>query len=218
MYFSHVNFGQTLIRYKVPNDIFNYINHLYESNFDDLYPANNVLAGKIEKQHALLYQDNVADMKAHDKLPQNIKNWFLETFAHYLNFTGHKYQNLNLNAMWINEMQSNEYNPVHVHSGKEVLGLSSVMFLKLPSVTGKEFSYSEVPTNGQLIFLGSSTGHFAKVDYAPKVEEGDFYVFPYDLRHAVYPFNGTDEVRRTLSANCDVKVKKVISGGKEKQK
>ena len=218
MYYSHVNFGQTLIRYKVPNDILNWINNFYENNAKDLYSANNVLAGKIKKQHALLYQDDVIDMKAHDRLPQNIKNWFLETFSHYLNFTGHGHTNININSMWINEMESNEYNPVHVHTGKEILGLSSVMFLKLPSSTGKEFSYEERPTNGQLIFLGSSTGHFAKVDYTPEVKVGDFFVFPYDLRHAVYPFNGTDEVRRTLSANCDVRARNHKPKTKEEKK
>ena len=92
------------------------------------------------------------------------------------------------------------------------------MFLKLPSSTGKEFSYEERPTNGQLIFLGSSTGHFAKVDYTPEVKVGDFFVFPYDLRHAVYPFNGTDEVRRTLSANCDVKARNHKPKTKEEKK
>jgi len=32
---------------------------------------------------------------------------------------------------------------------------------------------------------------------------GDMYVFPYDLRHTVYPFNSTNEKRRTLAANAD---------------
>ena len=29
-------------------------------------------------------------------------------------------------------------------------------------------------------------------------------MFPYTMLHCVYPFNGTDEVRRTLSQNCDL--------------
>ena len=218
MYYSHVSFGQILIRYKVPKDIFTSLNNLYEANVEKLYSANNVLAGKIKKQHALLYQDDVADIKAHDILPQNIKTWFLDTFTHYLRFSGHGHTNININSMWINEMENHEYNPVHVHTGKEPLGLSSVMVLKLPLVTGKEYSYKEQPTNGQLIFLGSCTGHFSKVDYSPKVEVGDFFVFPYDLRHAVYPFSGTNEVRRTLAANCDVRAKQHMPKIKEERK
>ena len=29
-------------------------------------------------------------------------------------------------------------------------------------------------------------------------------MFPYTLMHGVYPFNGTDEVRRTMSYNCNL--------------
>jgi len=175
MYYSHVSFGQMLVKYKVPKDILTSINNLYEADTENLYSANNVLAGKIKKQHALLYEDDVADIKAHDILPKNIKTWFLDTFSHYLNFTGHGHTNIKINSMWVNEMESHEYNPVHVHTGKEPLGLSSVMVLKLPSVTGKEYSYEESPTNGQLIFLGSCTGHFAKVDSMMNTGAYNFY-------------------------------------------
>ena len=48
-------------------------------------------------------------------------------------------------------------------------------------------------------------------DYTPKVQEGDFYIFPYDMRHCVYPFNGTKEKRRTLVCNCDVDYNPVSS-------
>ena len=40
---------------------------------------------------------------------------------------------------------------------------------------------------------------------------GDFYVFPYDMRHCVYPFNGTKETRRTLVCNVDVDYNPVAS-------
>ena len=50
---------------------------------------------------------------------------------------------------------------------------------------------------------GNSSGQFCNTDYGPKVKERDFYIFPYDMRHCVYPFNGPG-FRRTLSCNCDV--------------
>ena len=46
------------------------------------------------------------------------------------------------------------------------------------------------------------------------VEVGEFYVFPYTLLHGVYPFNSTDEKRRTLSYNCDL-IKKLKNNPKE---
>ena len=96
------------------------------------------------------------------------------------------------------------YNPTHVHRGMLFTGLSSVMILKLPSTYGREYSNDDVPQNGRLQILGAANGQFAKIDYQPPMDLRDFYVFPYDMRHCVYPFNGTNETRRTLAANCDV--------------
>jgi len=58
--------------------------------------------------------------------------------------------------------------------------------------------------NGQLQILGNIAGQFAKTDFSPQMKIGDFYVFPYDMRHVVYPFTNKKEKRRTLVCNCDV--------------
>ena len=101
-------------------------------------------------------------------------------------------------------MRSNEYNPVHIHQGKLFTGLSSVMIMKLPTETGIEYSAPDKPMNGRLQIIGAANGQFSKTDYSPNMKIGDFYVFPYDMRHCVYPFNGTKEKRRTLVCNVDV--------------
>ena len=46
---------------------------------------------------------------------------------------------------------------------------------------------------------------------SPKMMIGDFYVFPYEMRHCVYPFNLTKETRRTLVCNVDVDYNPVAS-------
>ena len=109
-------------------------------------------------------------------------------------------------------MKEHEYNPVHVHQGSLFTGLSSVMILKLPQQTGIEYSASDKPMNGQLQILGNSTGLFANVDYGPTMNERDFYIFPYDMRHCVYPFNGPG-IRRTLAANMDVQYDPIRNRG-----
>ena len=114
--------------------------------------------------------------------------------------------------MCIRDRFEHEYNPVHVHQGNLFTGLSSVMILKLPNSFGDEYSSKDHPQNGRLQLLGSASGQFANVDYEPKLVDGDFYVFPYDLRHLVYPFNGPG-YRRTLAANCDVKYNEMINRG-----
>jgi len=109
-----------------------------------------------------------------------------------------------MNSIWINEMKANEYNPVHIHQGSLFTGLSSVMILKLPKNTGVEYSAAEKPMNGSLQILGNSSGQFCNTDYGPIMKERNFYVFPYDMRHCVYPFNNSTDIRRTLACNMDV--------------
>ena len=115
------------------------------------------------------------------------------------------------NSIWVNEMKAGEYNPVHIHQGKLHTGLSSVMLLKLPKDMGPELARPDQPMNGQLQIMGSASGQFVKADYSPQVKIGDFYVFPYDVRHVVYPFTNKKAKRRTLVCNVDVAYDPVAS-------
>lgn len=216
MQFKFINLGQTIMRYETPLDMFNAINHIYDKNFTMLHKANKQLVGKIVNEHSIFYDGvDQSKMKNHNLLPKNVSDWFLSTFKHYLDFNFIKQYKTHLNSIWINEMKANEYNPVHIHQGTLYTGLSSVMILKLPSTFGIEYSSEQSPQNGRLQILGSSSGQFAKINYQPEVKIGDFYVFPYDMRHCVYPFNNTLETRRTLAANCDVEYNPIINTGAE---
>lgn len=205
MKFDFIFLGQSIVKYEVPLDIFQSINQLYETQHDQLPKANKQLVGKIIDERSMFFDgEDESKMKRHSFLPRNIIDWFLKVYHHYLTFNKIKGYELHLNSIWVNEMRSNEYNPVHIHRGNLFTGLSSVMILKKPSTTGIEYSASETPQNGQLQILGAANGQFAKIDYQPPMNLRDFYVFPYDMRHCVYPFNSTNESRRTLAANCDV--------------
>ena len=212
--FDFVFLGQSVLKYQVPLDIFTSINKIYEQDFNNLYKANKQLVGKIENEHSLFYNGkDESKMKNHNKLPLNVTDYFVTIFKHYLNWNKIREYDLHINSIWINEMKQNEYNPAHVHRGMLFTGLSSVMILKLPSTYGKEYSAADTPQNGRLQILGAANGQFAKIDYQPPMNLRDFYVFPYDMRHVVYPFNGTNETRRTLAANCDVQFDPIKNRG-----
>ena len=214
MNFNFTFLGQSILRYEVPLDIFTGINQIYEEKFNQLNPANRQLIGKIKDEHSLFYDgDDESKMKRHNLFPKNVLDWFRTAFHHYLDFNKIIDYKTHLNSIWINEMKANEYNPVHIHQGNIFTGLSSVMVLKLPNTYGVEYSASETPQNGRLQILGASSGQFAKVDYQPPMKLRDFYIFPYDMRHCVYPFNGTNDTRRTLAANCDVLYNPIINRG-----
>ena len=211
--FSSIFLGQSVLRHQVPLDIYYTINDIYQTKYSKLKPANKQLVGKIKKEHSLFFdgEDN-PKMTKHNNLPNTVLEWFTEKFKHYLDWNKTIEYKLRLNSIWVNQMFEHEYNPVHVHQGALFTGLSSVMILKLPKSYGVEYSAADSPQNGKLQILGSTNGHFANVDYQPELKERDFFIFPYDMRHCVYPFNGPG-FRRTLAANCDVKYNPIINRG-----
>tara|TARA_R100000773_G_scaffold22697_1_gene19988 strand:- start:11 stop:679 length:669 start_codon:yes stop_codon:yes gene_type:complete len=211
--FDIVFLGQSVLKYEVPLDIYNIINTIYESKYSELKPANKQLVGKIEKEHSLFYDgENTDKMIRHNHLPHNVLQWFNQKFKHYLEWNKVREYRLHINSIWVNTMFEHEYNPVHVHQGSLFTGLSSVMILKLPQSYGVEYSSPDAPQNGRLQILGSSSGMFSNIDYQPNIKERDFFVFPYDMRHCVYPFNGPG-YRRTLAANMDVEYNPIKNRG-----
>ena len=211
--FKVIFLGQSVLRYQVPLTIYNTINSIYETNFNRLPKANPQLVGKIEKEHSLFFNGIPNNkMHPHNLLTQDVKQWFHTVMQHYLEWNKIKGYKMHLNSIWVNTMFEHEYNPVHVHQGSLYTGLSSVMILKLPQSFGVEYSSPDQPQNGKLQILGSTNGQFANIDYQPNFKERDFFVFPYDMRHCVYPFNGPG-YRRTLAANMDVEYDPIKNRG-----
>jgi len=210
--FKFVWLGQTICKYQVPLDIFNVLNGIYETNFVNLPDAHKQLAGKIGKENSLFYGGVTNDkMHAHNMLPSYVLTWFESIFKHYLKFNKIDTYELSMQSIWINEMKANEYNPIHIHQGTIFTGLSSVMILRLPKDMGPEYAREDIPMNGKLQILGSVSGQFIKSDYSPTLEERNFYIFPYDMRHCVYPHTNPNAIRRTLAANADVKYNPVAT-------
>ena len=198
--------GQAVIKYDTPQHILDEVNKVYdERKVRDLPATNKFLAGKIKDEFTLYHNEMNDPSKNFNNLSIKSLDWFQDQFQDYLGLVETKSVTIRLSSIWVNEMYANEYNPIHTHSSKfSRIGLSSVMILKLPSDWGEEYSRADNPLNGKLEFVGSTGGQFAYTDWRPKVEVGHFYVFPYDMRHTVYPFNTTKEHRRTLAANVDV--------------
>ena len=202
--------GQTILQYETPEFILNELNKIYDEKEEkELPPANTQLSGKIKDEFILYHNEMDNPSKSFNRVSAKTIDWFITQFIDYLHLVERpsvqKSKDIRVSSMWVNEMRAGEYNPIHVHASKfSSVGLSSVMMLKFPSNYGKEYSRPDIALNGQLQFVGSAGGQFSCTDYTPNVKIGDFFIFPYDMRHVVYPFNTTKELRRTLSANADV--------------
>ena len=212
MNFDFIFLGQSVLKYQVPLEVFVGLNEIYEMNKKHLPNASKQLAGKIPDEVSLFYSGPSNEkMHQHSYVSQDILKWFYTIFEHYLKWNKTREHKMDINSIWVNEMKAGDYNPVHIHQGKLFTGLSSVMILKLPKDMGPELTRPDQPMNGQLQILGNITGQFATTDYSPRMKIGDFYIFPYDMRHVVYPFTNKKEKRRTLVCNVDVEYNPVKS-------
>ncbi len=196
--------GQAILETTIPKKFLDEFISVYKTEGEKLKKANSQLAGKIKKEFQLYYcyKDTLNNV-----LSDEILNWYRFQFRTYLIMNKIQTMTIRLSSIWINEMFANEYNPVHIHKSNTPLyreGLSSVIIIKLPESYGEEYSRDDDPHNGKLQFISSGGGQFSRGTYYPKVEVGNMYIFPYDLRHCVYPFNTTKDSRITVAGNCDV--------------
>ena len=196
--------GTIICRFQIPQDMVDEINADYDkaSGLDEW---NVNLAGKIEKEF------NVTEI-----LSDDVKNVFRMSFQTYLKTIQKQWWHIDLENAWINDMKAGEYNPFHYHMSRfSDMGLSSVLMLKRPRTYGKEYSREETPANGMLEFNGGQLNPYSISQNRVDAKVGELYVFPYTLLHGVYPFNGTDEIRRTMSFNCNLYKLDVVQKTKE---
>ena len=189
-----VMLGSMVLKFTLPMQIIDKINKSYDKRLSELPAHNTELAGKI------------AEEKLVDELmTDDMKGLFAGCFQQYLKSIQKPWWGVSLSTAWINEMRANEYNPFHYHTSKITdLGLSSVLVLKTPDTYGEEFSNPDDPSNGYLEFTGGNQDPLGVSQFRTNAQVGEFYVFPYTMLHGVYPFNGTEQTRRTLSYNCDL--------------
>ena len=117
------------------------------------------------------------------------------------------------NSAWIVRQFAGEFNPAHIHTECD---LSCVGYLKLPPEIDKEWEedYKDhYPCKGHIEFLHGSSGKMHTHTFLVKPSVGDFFVFPSDLIHMVYPFYSDGE-RRSFSMNMSIIQQRIDENGK----
>ena len=107
---------------------------------------------------------------------------------------------LTITSAWFVRQFENEYNPLHIHTGAR---MSCVGYLKLPKGIEEEWEedYKDHhPANGHIQFAHGTTSGYNNTNFMVKPQVGDFYIFPSELFHCVYPFKTKGE-RRSFSVN-----------------
>ncbi len=191
---EQVVLGTLVLKFSLPTMVVDQMNEICDAAKD--VPFNDSLAGKIENEYGITHL-----------LSDQHKEMFLQMFNEYVKRRRPERNawTCYLDDVWYNDMVAGEYNPPHFHqTNTSDFGLSSVLMLKRPSTYGREYSKEDSPKNGYLNMISGTQDPLASSMYQVDAQVGDFFIFPYTLLHSVNPFNGTDEVRRTLSYNCNL--------------
>ena len=216
-----------VMRVQFPDEVIEEINE----HIDDTIIPNNVdyspgLVGQIrqsEKSKQLHFPHEG------DEYGEQLNTVLLKLAHEYMDRTVGLPCDIDMQSMWTVHSYEGDYNPVHDHGTRTQMGLSCIMYLKVPpqisaldnpseqfgglnessgAVDG--FTYLTWGTNGvrDINMLRPITEEYVK----PEV--GTMLMFPAWLRHGVNPFFGEGE-RRTMSANINVlpKAKEISEKG-----
>jgi hypothetical protein len=194
-----IHLGQHFCKEKVSLSLIEKLNKLIDED-SSLIDMSGQLSGKIKKEYDVIKHLKQADTES--ELP-NIVSRANDTYPK----DGAFKWDVRFHSGWGNDQREGEYQIVHKHSGKSIIGYSTILFLKVPDF-GPEFTETALPTNGRTVLLGKDGGSLSYKNWIINPKVGDFYVFPYDMEHIVYPFRG-DGVRRSISMNFDLIYEKI---------
>ena len=192
-------FGPSIARAKMPEDLIINLNNYIEETISDkkkidkLNHGNN-LAGSVTQEFKL-EKDLIASSGYEKFLSESVYSW--------LKYSGYKnVKNFNIISSWIVRQFKNEYNPVHWHGGH----ISGVGYLKVPKTLGKspQPESKKNNNNGKIELIHGSSQFLSDSSFVISPEVGYFYFFPHYMMHTVYPFNGTNEERRSISFNATI--------------
>jgi uncharacterized protein (TIGR02466 family) len=126
-----------------------------------------------------------------------------ENLSDYINM-GKQFYNkqiassVKITEAWVNFMKDGEFNPPHTHNAD----LSCVLYLKIPEELKKEnqqYTGTDYGAGSVCFSYGEKKPlNINTVNIFP--EENDFFIFPANMTHYVYPFRSKVE-RISVSAN-----------------
>ncbi len=189
MNFKFYYWGPLLYQTKLNNVDINKIKIICKKNKNKDYRKK--LAGHINEEFSINNNIFLEIVKPY-------LNEYIKTYEHWYK-RNLKY--INVCSAWVNFMKNGEFNPPHIHSNGN---FSCIIYLQIPEKLKKENKkYIGTEKNagpGAVHFMYGehNENNLTNVGFLP--EEGDFFIFPCNLRHFVYPFKSKVE-RISVSAN-----------------
>ena len=191
-------FGPSILLSQIPDKIVKDLNNYVDDIIKDKNKSNELdfgknLAGDVTQEFKL-EKDFADKIGWTDFLAKCVYTWIEKEL-------NQKITKFNILESWIVRQFKDEYNPVHYHNGH----ISGAGYLKVPSSFGKFVQNKDLTfQGGDLNLIHGSKQFLSKSIFQIKPKVGNFYFFPHYLMHTVYPFNGTNEERRSISFNANI--------------
>ena len=206
---------------QLPDDIIDDLNE-YLDEYKDTAEKKSLagtLVGQIHQGEQLLMNHNHPILKDYYRFITTMGVIYLESF---MNITGAKFDpiTVDIDELWSVHSFEGDYNPIHDHGTKTLMGISTTCWTLVPEQigklgetgTGNSENYSLYNDSGACDgFLAFTYGRNEimnterlrpphSISLQPKI--GRQLMFPSWMQHMVYPFFGEGE-RRTVAANLN---------------
>ena len=210
-----------MLECQLPDDIIDDLNE-YLDEYKDTAEKKSLagtLVGQIHQGEQLLMDHNHPILKDYYRFITTMGVIYLESF---MNITGAKFDpiTVDIDELWSVHSFEGDYNPIHDHGTKTLMGISTTCWTMVPEQigklgeigTGNSENYSLYNDSGACDgFLAFTYGRNEimnterlrppqSISLQPKV--GRQLMFPSWMQHMVYPFFGEGE-RRTVAANLN---------------
>jgi hypothetical protein len=205
---------ETQMPQKMVDDVNDYMDEYREDK--NKQSLASTLVGQIDKGEQLLLDHN-------DKRMVEYNNFICSLSAEYINnfaAAGNPLKcakKVEIDETWSVHSYDGDYNPIHDHGTKTLMGISTTAWTKVPSQIGAKAianspSYSLYNESGHSDgCISFQYGRVSVLDserlapaqsFVMTPEVGKLLVFPSWLQHMVYPFKGEGE-RRTIASNLN---------------
>tara|TARA_R100000084_G_scaffold34047_1_gene13466 strand:+ start:1533 stop:2222 length:690 start_codon:yes stop_codon:yes gene_type:complete len=206
---------ETEMPISVVNDLNDYLDEYKED--ENKKSLANTLVGQISQGEQLLMDNDDPRLHEYNNL---ISSLAVDYINFFFNNTGNKLKNqkaVEIDETWSVHSYEGDYNPIHDHGTKTIMGISTTGWTKVPQQileqpTAGSPQYSLYQASGDCDgYIAFQYGRNSLMDvdrlrppqsFMMKPEVGKLLVFPSWLQHMVYPFKGEGE-RRTVASNLN---------------
>tara|TARA_Y100000593_G_scaffold90222_1_gene176168 strand:- start:1241 stop:1984 length:744 start_codon:yes stop_codon:yes gene_type:complete len=205
---------ETFMPQKIIDDVNEYIDEYRQSK--NKQSLANILVGQIHKGEQLLLDHNDSRMLGYNAFITALSTEYINQFVAAGNPLKCAKQ-VEIDDTWSVHSYDGDYNPIHDHGTKTIMGISTTAWTKVPPQIGEK-AIANTPTYSLYNESGHSDGciafQYGRVSvldserlapaqaFVMTPEVGKLLIFPSWLQHMVYPFKGKGE-RRTIASNLN---------------